>query len=94
MENAIDGHPVVAEVAVIGVPDNAQGGEGDDDPEAACSSSEASIIAWARERIGGFKVPKSVDFVAALPRNATGRCCGGCCGSGTGRGRSGGSGDW
>ena len=32
-----------------------------------------SIIAWARQRIGGFKVPKSVDFVTALPRNATGK---------------------
>ena len=33
----------------------------------------ASVIDWARARIGGFKVPKTVDFVDALPRNATGK---------------------
>jgi acyl-CoA synthetase (AMP-forming)/AMP-acid ligase II len=75
VENAIDGHSDVAEVAVIGVPDERWG-------EAVkaiivlkqgVEADEASIIAWARERIGGFKVPKSVDFVEALPRNATGK---------------------
>ena len=33
----------------------------------------ASVIAWARERIAGFKIPKSVDVVAELPRNPTGK---------------------
>ena len=33
----------------------------------------AAIIAWARERIAGYKVPKSVDFIAALPRNPSGK---------------------
>ena len=32
-----------------------------------------SILSFARARIGGFKVPKSVDFVPALPKNATGK---------------------
>ena len=31
------------------------------------------IIAFAKSRIAGFKVPKSVDFVDALPRNASGK---------------------
>jgi acyl-CoA synthetase (AMP-forming)/AMP-acid ligase II len=31
------------------------------------------IIAWARERVAGFKTPKSVDFIEALPRNASGK---------------------
>jgi acyl-CoA synthetase (AMP-forming)/AMP-acid ligase II len=31
------------------------------------------IIAWARERVAGFKTPKSVDFIDALPRNASGK---------------------
>ena len=31
------------------------------------------MIAWARERIAGFKVPKSVDVIDALPRNPTGK---------------------
>jgi long-chain acyl-CoA synthetase len=75
VENAIDGHPDVAEVAVIGVPDGRWGEavKAIIVPKQGVAADEASIIAWARERIGGFKVPKSVDFVAALPRNATGK---------------------
>lgn len=75
VENAIFGHPAVLEVAVVGVPDEKWG-------EAVkavvvlkpgAEASEGDIIAYARERIGGFKLPKSVDFIAALPRNATGK---------------------
>ena len=33
----------------------------------------AEIIAYARERIAGYKLPKSVDFVDALPRNPSGK---------------------
>ena len=35
--------------------------------------SEQEILAFARERIAGYKVPKSVQFVEALPRNASGK---------------------
>jgi acyl-coenzyme A synthetase/AMP-(fatty) acid ligase len=35
--------------------------------------TEAALIAWARERIAGFKTPRSVDFVDMLPRNASGK---------------------
>lgn len=75
VESAIYGHPDVAEVAVFGVPD-AKWGEA---VKAACvprpghTIDEASVIAWARERIAGFKAPKSVDVIAALPRNPTGK---------------------
>jgi fatty-acyl-CoA synthase len=31
------------------------------------------IIDWARERIAGYKLPKSVDFIDALPRNPSGK---------------------
>jgi len=31
------------------------------------------VIAWAREKIAGFKVPKSIDIIEALPRNASGK---------------------
>ena len=75
VENAIQGHPSVDEVAVIGVPDDRWGeairavvvlrAEAEADP--------ASITRWARERIAGYKVPKSYDFVAALPRNSAGK---------------------
>ena len=75
VENAIFGAPGVADVAVIGVPDDKWGeavkaivvkkpGE-DPTPE--------SIIAWAKERIAAYKAPKSVDFIDALPRNPSGK---------------------
>ena len=75
VESAIYGHPAVADVAVIGVPD-AKWGEAVKamvvlkDGE---SADAADIIAHARERIAGFKCPKSVDFIAALPRNPSGK---------------------
>ena len=75
VENAIYGHPDVADVAVIGVPDATWG----EAVKAVCvprpghSVDPASVIAWARARIAGFKVPKSVDVVAELPRNPTGK---------------------
>jgi acyl-CoA synthetase (AMP-forming)/AMP-acid ligase II len=75
VENAIDGHPDVSEVAVIGVPDERWGEavKAIVVPKPDAARDAESIIAWARQRIGGFKVPKSVDFVDALPRNATGK---------------------
>jgi len=75
VENAVYGHPDVAEVAVIGVPDPKWG-------EAVKAvvvrkpgrePTPEEIIAWSRERIAGFKAPKSVDFIDALPRNASGK---------------------
>lgn len=75
VENVIDGHPDVAEVAVIGVPDERWGEavKAVIVPKPNAPRDADSIIAWARQRIGGFKVPKSVNFVDALPRNATGK---------------------
>ena len=75
VENAIMGHPGVADVAVIGVPDERWG-------EAVkaivvkkpgVAPDPSDIIAHARERIAGYKLPKSVDFIDALPRNPSGK---------------------
>ena len=75
VESAIYGHPSVAEVAVIGVPD-ARWGEAVKavvvlKPGAAADAD--AIIAYARERVAGFKCPKSVDFIAVLPRTPSGK---------------------
>jgi len=75
VESAIYGHPQVAEVAVIGVPDERWGEavKACVVPRDGCVVDEASVIAWARERIAGFKVPKSVDVITVLPRNPSGK---------------------
>ena len=72
VENAIFGHPDVVEVAVIGVPSEAWGEEvmAIVVPRQGTRPDPESIRRWARERIAAFKVPKSVSFVEALPRNA------------------------
>jgi acyl-CoA synthetase (AMP-forming)/AMP-acid ligase II len=42
-------------------------------PAAGAAPEPQEIIAWARQRIAGFKAPKSVDFIDVLPRNASGK---------------------
>ena len=75
VESGIYGHPDVLEVAVIGVPDEKWG----EAVKAVCVPKPGhtidadSIIQWARERLAGFKVPKSVDVIDALPRNPSGK---------------------
>jgi long-chain acyl-CoA synthetase len=75
VENAVMGCPGVADVAVIGVPDDKWGEAVKaivvKQPDAEVTAEQ--VIAWARERIAGFKVPKSVDFVGELPRNPSGK---------------------
>ena len=75
VESAIYGHPAIAEVAVIGVPSDRWGEE----VKACCVAKpgatidEGDVIAWARERIAAFKVPKSIDIIPEMPRNPTGK---------------------
>lgn len=75
VESAIYGHPDVLEVAVVGVPDDKWGEavKAFCVPKAGATIEPDSVISWARERIAGFKVPKSVDIIPALPRNASGK---------------------
>lgn len=75
VENAIYGHPAVQEVAVIGVPDEKWGEavKAIVVPKSGFPSDPQDIIAFARTRIAAFKVPKTVDFVPALPRGPSGK---------------------
>jgi len=75
VESALFGHPDVADVAVIGVPDERWGEAVKavvvKKPGAGVTAGE--LITWARDRIAGYKLPKTVDFIEALPRNPTGK---------------------
>ena len=42
-------------------------------PRAGATVDEAELVAWAREKMANYKVPRSVEVVDALPLNATGK---------------------
>src|SRR5690606_3847890 len=75
VEKALQAHPAVREVAVIGVPDKKWGEAVKAvivlKPGTAATAEE--LIAHARSLIAGYKVPKSIDFMDSLPRNAAGK---------------------
>ncbi|MBP2478239.1 acyl-CoA synthetase (AMP-forming)/AMP-acid ligase II [Crossiella equi] len=75
VEDCVFSHPSVAEVAVIGVPDEKWGetikalvvvAEG-------AQVSEAEIIAHCKQKLAGYKAPTSVEFRESIPRTATGK---------------------
>ncbi|MBU8915145.1 long-chain-fatty-acid--CoA ligase [Bacillus sp. FJAT-29953] len=75
VENVIVRYPKVAAVAVIGLPDEKWGERVhaviELNPGEAAVGQE--IIDFCREKLAGYKRPKSVDFVEKLPKNATGK---------------------
>jgi HIP---CoA ligase len=73
IENFLLEHPAVAQVAVIGVPDERMGQVGKAFIVPKQPVTADALIGWARERMAGFKVPRYVEFRKELPLNATGK---------------------
>jgi acyl-CoA synthetase (AMP-forming)/AMP-acid ligase II len=75
VENALYDHPAIAEVAVIGVPHERWG----ESPKAmvvlrpGMTAMPEEFIEFARTKLARYKCPSSIDFVEALPRNASGK---------------------
>ncbi len=77
VENALYEHPAVHEACVVGVPD-AQRGETVKallvlKPGSHEVTSAADVIAWARQRMAAYKVPRIVEIVQTLPKSNTGK---------------------
>ncbi len=76
VEEVLAGHPGIAQVAVLGFPDETYGEEicavvvlapeGED-------LDQETLIAWSKERLGGHKYPRRIEFVPALPLGPSGK---------------------
>lgn len=75
IENVLHSHPSVAEVAVYGMPDSVKG-------EVVKASvvlhkdqkiTEADLVAYCRERMANYKVPRWIEFTSEIPKSQTGK---------------------
>ena len=75
VENVLYQLPEIAEVAIIGIPDNKWGevGLAFISLKQKENLSEDEIINHCLKNLAKFKIPKSIEFIDALPRNATGK---------------------
>ena len=75
IENALLAHPDIAQVAVVGIPDERLGevGMAFVVPRHGAVVATQDVIDWSRDQMANYKVPRRVEFVATLPMNATGK---------------------
>ena len=75
IENLMHGNEAIAQVAVIGVPDERLGevGMAYVVPRPGAAPTPESIIAWCRTHMANYKVPRYVEVVTSLPTNASGK---------------------
>jgi long-chain acyl-CoA synthetase len=75
VEEVLSQHPDVSEVAVIGIPHERWGETVKalivQRPDASVTAAE--LVTFARARLGGYKLPRSIEFVDELPRTPTGK---------------------
>src|SRR5829696_2466090 len=75
VEDLLAGHPAIREVAVVGVEDEAWGQrlKAVVALHADAAATEDELKDYVKQNLAAFKVPREVEFVDALPRNATGK---------------------
>ena len=75
IENLLAAHPAIAQVAVVGAPDERMGEVGHAYVvlRPGATLDEPALIAWSRANMANYKVPRRVHFVAELPTTASGK---------------------
>jgi acyl-CoA synthetase (AMP-forming)/AMP-acid ligase II len=75
VERALTDHPAVGDAAVFGIPDDKWGESVKAVVELSAGQevSPEDLIAWCKEKLAGYKCPRSVDIMEVLPRNPTGK---------------------
>jgi acyl-CoA synthetase (AMP-forming)/AMP-acid ligase II len=75
IERILAAHPAIAQSAIVGIPDERQGevGKAFVVLRPGATLDAAALIAWCREQMANYKVPRQVAFVAQLPTNASGK---------------------
>ncbi|MFF4952707.1 FadD3 family acyl-CoA ligase [Streptomyces chattanoogensis] len=75
IEQLLGRHPDIADIAVIGIPDPRLGevGKAYAVRRPGSSLTADDLIAWSRREMANYKVPREVEFVTELPRNASGK---------------------